>query len=178
MQSSLAWSPVLYGPSPHWSHHHVHASHQNHVQKHPDYMHIQCWNFQEYALLFWSQPLCLCACTFLCLYLLPLLFLPIEFILFFEIQSMSHRHTPTHICKFQVYSIIVWHLYTLHCEYHHRSCYDYSWASSPILPSPEAPSLLVTTSLFSVSVSMLCFISFVHWCFLFGYLFRFHIWMK
>ena len=112
------------------------------------------------------------ACTYF------LLFLPIEFILFFEIQFMSHRYIHTHICKFQVFSFIVWHLYSLHCEHHHRSCdhsSPYSWPSSPILPTPEAPSLLVTTNLFSVSVSMLCFISFVHWCFLFGYLYRFHI---
>ena len=69
-------------------------------------------------------------------------------------------------CK--VYSLILWHLYTLQIDHHLKSSYRPSperWPPSLVSPIPQPLFLLVTTNLISVTLSLFLFY--------FGFLFIF-----
>ena len=54
-------------------------------------------------------------------------------------------------------SVIIQQLYTLQSDYHKSSYHPspYSWPPSPISPTTKPPSLLLTSDLFSISISLL-----------------------
>lgn len=59
------------------------------------------------------------------------------------------------LCKFQVYSFVIWHLWTLQSDHPHQSNYHPAPCSWP--PIPKIPSPLVTINLFSVSMRLFLF---------------------
>lgn len=63
---------------------------------------------------------------------------------YFKINFLSH--------KFQMCNVIVWHLYTLQSDHHHKFSYHPSPYRLTPSPFPPVPFPLVTSNLFSVSV--------------------------
>ena len=66
--------------------------------------------------------------------------------------------------KFQVYNVIISHLYTVPSDHPQKSSYhpsSYGWCPSLLLPAPKSTFPLVTTNLFFVSVSLFLFCFFL-----------------
>lgn len=107
----------------------------------------------------------LCPGTVFCLYLLALPFSRLECLPFYENQSLrlTHRSNCTDMSSYV-------HIYVSRVQHHslrsvHTTVWSpsqthsspYSGLPSPVLPTPQAPSPLVTTSPFSVSMSFVLF---------------------